>query len=96
MKKKVGKSGKKKIVGRNERVLTKSLGKEKTVESKKPATTKEMLGTTAENTWCPMCPNFLILEAFKQTVAKFIDSGKYRQEDFAMTADVGCHGKIFD
>jgi len=96
MKKKVGKSGKKKIVGRNERVLTKSLGKEKTVESKKPATTKEMLGTTAENTWCPMCPNFLILEAFKQTVAKFIDSGKYRHEDFAMTADVGCHGKIFD
>ncbi|MCH7850584.1 MAG: 2-oxoacid:ferredoxin oxidoreductase subunit beta [Nanoarchaeota archaeon] len=54
------------------------------------------LGTKSENTWCPGCPNFMILEAVKRTLATYIDSKKYKKEDFAITADIGCHGKIFD
>jgi 2-oxoglutarate/2-oxoacid ferredoxin oxidoreductase subunit beta len=54
------------------------------------------LATEAENTWCPGCPNFMILEATKRTIEEFIKSGKHRQEDFAITTDIGCHGKIFD
>lgn len=54
------------------------------------------LATHAENTWCLGCPNFMILEATKRTLNGFIESGKYKQEDFAITTDIGCHGKIFD
>lgn len=58
--------------------------------------TKEKLMTKSVNTWCPGCPNFMIMESVKQTIANLIDSGKYSQKDFAMTADIGCHAKIFD
>ncbi|MCR4284788.1 MAG: thiamine pyrophosphate-dependent enzyme [archaeon] len=58
--------------------------------------TVKKLGTQQENTWCPGCPNFVILDSVKQVVAKFIDEGKYKQEDFAITTDIGCHAKIFD
>lgn len=54
------------------------------------------LGTKSENTWCPGCPNFMILEAVKRTIAMQIDSKKQKKEDFAITTDIGCHGKIFD
>ncbi len=56
---------------------------------------KQKLGTTNENTWCPGCPNFMILESVKQTLANLINKG-YKQEEFAMTTDIGCHAKIFD
>ncbi|MFH1452096.1 MAG: thiamine pyrophosphate-dependent enzyme [archaeon] len=59
-------------------------------------TTKENLTTKSENTWCPGCPNHMILESVKQTIAKFIDAGEHKQEDFAITSDIGCHAKIFD
>ena len=59
-------------------------------------TTKDQLSTKEEKTWCPGCPNFLILEAVKQTIAKFIDSKKIKKEDFAMVTDIGCHAKMFD
>ena len=58
--------------------------------------TKDQLDTKEEKTWCPGCPNFLILEAVKQTIAKFIDSKKVKKEDFAMVTDIGCHAKMFD
>ena len=58
--------------------------------------TKELLKGKSENTWCPGCPNNMILDSFKQTIANFIDSKKYKKEDFAITTDIGCHGKIFD
>ena len=57
---------------------------------------KDLLKTASENTWCPGCPNHMILEAVRRTVQSFIDSKKLKREDFAITADVGCHAKIFD
>ena len=54
------------------------------------------LDTSAENIWCPGCPNNTILEATKQTITKMVESKKAKQTDFAITADIGCHTKIFD
>jgi len=51
--------------------------------------------TTNENTWCPGCPNHMILESAKRAIAKLITEGK-KQEDFAMATGIGCHAKIFD
>lgn len=57
---------------------------------------KVKLDTKSENTWCPGCPNNMILAATKQTIAKMIESKKAKQTDFAITTDIGCHAKIFD
>ena len=57
---------------------------------------KPNLSTTLENTWCPGCTNHMILASVKQTLTKLIESGKYKQTDFAITTDNGCHAKIFD
>jgi len=43
-------------------------------------------------TWCPGCPNFLILESVKKAIA---NSG-LKQTDFAITTDIGCNAKIYD
>jgi 2-oxoglutarate ferredoxin oxidoreductase subunit beta len=43
-----------------------------------------------ENTWCPGCGNFAIEAAIKDTIKKI---GK---EKVAITAGIGCHGKIID
>jgi 2-oxoglutarate ferredoxin oxidoreductase subunit beta len=50
------------------------------------------LKTNQTITWCPGCPNFLILESVKKAVAQ---SG-LKQTDFAMTTDIGCNAKIYD
>jgi 2-oxoglutarate/2-oxoacid ferredoxin oxidoreductase subunit beta len=50
------------------------------------------LKTNQEITWCPGCPNFLILESVKRAVA---ESG-FKQTDFAITTDIGCNAKIYD
>ena len=55
----------------------------------------ENLGTNAENTWCPGCGNFGILSAVKKAVIKLQDRG-IPQERLAITAGIGCSGKIFD
>jgi len=52
--------------------------------------------TNSQVTWCPGCPNHMILESVKRTVEKLINSGQYKQTDFAITTDVGCQAKIFD
>lgn len=57
---------------------------------------KPDLTTTAENTWCPGCPNHMILASIKQTITNLIESKKAKQTDFAITTDIGCHAKIFD
>ena len=57
---------------------------------------KQNLGTKEINTWCPGCPNFLILESVKTALANLISKGKYKQTDFAMTTDIGCSSKIYD
>jgi 2-oxoglutarate/2-oxoacid ferredoxin oxidoreductase subunit beta len=62
----------------------------------KPSKTKEKLSTGETITWCPGCPNFMILESVKQTIAELIDTSGYTQKDFAITTDIGCHAKMFD
>ncbi len=53
------------------------------------------LGTEAENTWCPGCGNFGILNAVKSAVEKLEDEGLER-ERIIISAGIGCHAKIFD
>ena len=53
------------------------------------------LGTYAENTWCPGCGNFGILNAFKKAVQALEEKGIGR-EKIIISAGIGCHGKIFD
>lgn len=59
-------------------------------------TIKSKLSTKNLITWCPGCTNFFILESVKKTLAKLIESGNYKQEDFAMVTGIGCHAKIYD
>ncbi|MBR9705396.1 2-oxoacid:ferredoxin oxidoreductase subunit beta [Candidatus Pacearchaeota archaeon] len=54
------------------------------------------LGTNYETTWCPACPNYMILASVKNALGKLIESKKYKQNDFAITTDIGCSSKIFD
>ncbi|TXT58785.1 MAG: 2-oxoglutarate oxidoreductase subunit KorB, partial [Promethearchaeota archaeon] len=56
---------------------------------------EEGLGTYAENTWCPGCGNFGILESVKKAIEKLEEKG-YKRENFAISAGIGCHGKIWD
>ena len=53
------------------------------------------LATYAENTWCPGCGNFGILNAFKKAVRR-LETEDTRRQDIAITAGIGCHAKIFD
>lgn len=54
------------------------------------------LDTKEENTWCPGCSNFRILEAFKEAVADLVNENKIQAEDVAIVTGIGCHAKIFD
>jgi 2-oxoglutarate ferredoxin oxidoreductase subunit beta len=51
--------------------------------------------TNAENTWCPGCGNFGILNAVKRAVRALEDDSVKRDRLF-ITACIGCHAKIFD
>ena len=55
----------------------------------------EGLGTYAENTWCPGCGNFGILNAFKRAVLKLEDKG-VKRKDIVISSGIGCSAKIFD
>lgn len=57
---------------------------------------KPNLDTKSQITWCPGCPNHMILASVKQTITNLIESGKAKQTDFAITTDIGCGSKIFD
>ena len=59
------------------------------------AVQEPMIATKEEITWCPGCPNFLVLAAWKNALAKLIKEG-YKQENFAMCTGIGCHPKIYD
>jgi len=65
------------------------------------------LNTNSENTWCPGCPNHMILEAVKQTIQNQSSKGRSPLKaqsaskaqsalNYAITTDIGCHAKIFD
>ncbi|MBY9005657.1 MAG: 2-oxoacid:ferredoxin oxidoreductase subunit beta [Candidatus Lokiarchaeota archaeon] len=51
--------------------------------------------TDVENTWCPGCGNFAILQAVKKSIPKLEEKG-IKRSDIVMTAGIGCHAKIFD
>jgi 2-oxoglutarate ferredoxin oxidoreductase subunit beta len=53
------------------------------------------LTTPVENTWCPGCGNFGILNAFKKAIPKLEQHGIDRKH-LVISAGIGCHGKIFD
>ncbi|MBU0466118.1 MAG: 2-oxoacid:ferredoxin oxidoreductase subunit beta [Nanoarchaeota archaeon] len=53
------------------------------------------LRTDSPVTWCPGCPNFIILESARKALLNLIKQG-YKRENFAMTVGIGCHAKIFD
>lgn len=53
------------------------------------------VATTTKNTWCPGCPNHMILAGVKRFLEDEINSGKSR-DDFAIVSGIGCHAKIFD
>lgn len=53
------------------------------------------LRTKKSITWCPSCPDHMILESAKRAIDNLISQG-YKHQNFAMAAGVGCHGKIFD
>ncbi len=55
----------------------------------------DTLATSAENTWCPGCGNFGILNAFKKAVKTLEDKG-IKRESLIISSGIGCHGKIFD
>ncbi len=48
-----------------------------------------------ENTWCPGCGNFGILNAVKKAVERLESEGFHRSH-LLISAGIGCHGKIFD
>ena len=53
------------------------------------------LETKKENTWCPACGNFGILNAMKKAITELVEQG-IPLADLIMTSGIGCHGKIFD
>lgn len=57
---------------------------------------KPNLSTKEEVTWCPGCPNHMILASIKQTLSNLIENKKAKHTDFAITTDIGCNAKIFD
>jgi len=48
-----------------------------------------------ENTWCPGCGNFGLLNSMKQAVKKLEKEG-IKRDELLISAGIGCHGKIFD
>jgi 2-oxoglutarate/2-oxoacid ferredoxin oxidoreductase subunit beta len=53
------------------------------------------LRTDAKVTWCPGCPNHVILESARRAFLSLMKQG-YKKDDFAIVAGIGCHAKIFD
>jgi 2-oxoglutarate ferredoxin oxidoreductase subunit beta len=48
--------------------------------------------TNQKITWCPGCPNFMIMASVKRALAEL----GLKKEEVVLTAGIGCHGKIFD
>lgn len=53
------------------------------------------LNTNAENTWCPGCGDFAILNAAKFVLSSLVSEGT-PLENFVIVSGVGCHAKIVD
>src|SRR3989338_3378475 len=53
------------------------------------------IGTYAENTWCPGCGNFAILNSIK-SVLNILQEQGVSLENVVLVSGIGCHGKIVD
>lgn len=53
------------------------------------------LGTYAQNTWCPGCGNFSILNAIKTALGELNAEG-VPLENIVLVSGIGCHAKIVD
>ena len=53
------------------------------------------LGTKANNTWCPGCGNFAILNAIKSVLKELVEEGT-PLENIVLLSGIGCHAKIVD
>ncbi len=51
--------------------------------------------TSEKITWCPGCPDFMILESTRRALMS-LTKKDFKEKDFAMVTGIGCHGKIFD
>lgn len=52
--------------------------------------------TQQENTWCPGCYNFGILQAMKIALTDLVNKKEIKAKDVVMASGIGCHAKIFD
>jgi 2-oxoglutarate ferredoxin oxidoreductase subunit beta len=53
------------------------------------------LGTYAQNTWCPGCGNFAIMNAIKSVLTELHSEG-LALENVVLVSGIGCHAKIAD
>jgi 2-oxoglutarate ferredoxin oxidoreductase subunit beta len=53
------------------------------------------LNTTAQNTWCPGCGNFAIMNAFKFVLQSLAGEGM-PMSNVVLVSGIGCHAKIAD
>lgn len=53
------------------------------------------LGTYAQNTWCPGCGNFSIMNAVKSALSELNAEG-LAIENVVLVSGIGCHAKIVD
>lgn len=53
------------------------------------------LGTYAQNTWCPGCGNFAIINAVKAVLGELNAEG-VPLENIVLVSGIGCHAKIVD
>jgi len=58
-------------------------------------TINKKLGTYAENTWCPGCGNFALLNVLKNILSQLQDEGLDLCK-VVMVSGIGCHAKIVD
>ena len=56
---------------------------------------QKKLATKIENTWCPGCGNFVILNSIK-AVLKALDEEGTPLENVVLVSGIGCHAKIVD
>ncbi len=52
-------------------------------------------GTDAQNTWCPGCGNFAILNAIKSVITELHSEG-LPLDNVVLVSGIGCHAKIVD
>ncbi len=57
---------------------------------------KKDLKTYAENTWCPGCGNFGILNALMASIEDLNEEDGIEPERFVLASGIGCHAKIVD